>query len=164
MKNISIFEVEKAIKIAKNDKASGLDSIPYEIFRNNTCVHILHRVFNVCYETGKIPRDWGKGIINPIPKSNMLDPRDPLSYRGITLAATMYKLYCSVLNDRLSKWLENNDKLADEQNGFRKGRSTIDHLASLTSIIESRLKKRLPTFAAFIDFQKAYDRIDRSTL
>jgi hypothetical protein len=65
----------------------------------------------------------------------------------------MYKLYCSVLNDRLSKWLENNDKLADEQNGFRKGRSIIDHLASLTSIIESRLKKRLPTFAAFIDFQ-----------
>ena len=89
-------------------------------------MNILHRVFIVCYETGKVPRDWGKGIINPIPKANVADHRDPLSYRGITLASTMYKLYCSILNGRLSKWLEYNDKLTDEQNGFRKGRSTVD--------------------------------------
>jgi hypothetical protein len=65
----------------------------------------------------------------------MLDPRDSLAYRKVT----MYKFYYSVLNNSLSKWLENNYKLADEQNGFRKRRSTIYHLASLTSIIESRI-------------------------
>ncbi len=36
---------------------------------------------------------WIKGIINPIPKDNTLNPRDPMSYRGITMACAMYKLY-----------------------------------------------------------------------
>ena len=65
--NISIFKIEKAIKKTKNNKACGLDILTYEIFRKITCMHILHRVFNVCYETGKVPRYCGKGIINPIP-------------------------------------------------------------------------------------------------
>ena len=58
--------------------------------------------------------------INPIPKANTADPRDPLPYRGITLAPATYKLYCSVLNERLDKWLSRNNTLVDEQNGFRK--------------------------------------------
>ena len=83
---------------------------------------------------------WGKYIINPIPKSSSDNPRNPLSYRGISLSNSMYKLYCSVLNNRLSKWAEENAKIVNQQNGFRKGHNTIDHLASLTNIIESREK------------------------
>ena len=90
--------------------------------------------------------------------------RDPNEYRGITLAPVVYKIYCSVLNARMTAWCERNDILCDEQNGFRKGRSTIDHISTLTSIIESRKLARKQTFAAFIDFNKAYDRIDRSLL
>lgn len=54
--------------------------------------------------------------------------------------------------------------LHDSQNGFRKGRSTIDHIKSLSSIIETRKLKRLSTFTAFIDFRKAYDGINRNLL
>jgi hypothetical protein len=61
-------------------------------------------------------------------------------------------------------WAETNGLITDEQNGFRQGRSTIDHLSSLTSIIETRKLKRLDTFVAFVDFSKAYDRINRSML
>ena len=49
-----------------------------------------------------------------------------------------YKLYCNILNDRLTQWVDDNDLLADEQNGFRKERSTVDQLSSLTNIIEVR--------------------------
>ena len=52
--------------------------------------------------------------------------------------------------------------MCEEQNGFRKGRSTVDYLSTLTSIIETRKLKKLSTFAAFIDFRKAYDKINRS--
>ncbi|XP_053376628.1 uncharacterized protein LOC128547607 [Mercenaria mercenaria] len=119
---------------------------------------------NLVVLRSKIPTDWGKGMINPIPKSGITDPRNPMAYRGITLAPAMYKLYCSVLNNRLSEWLESNNLLCDEQNGFRRERGTIDHLSSLTSVIESRLKKKHATFVAYIDFKKAYDTIDRSLL
>lgn len=59
-------------------------------------------------------------------------------------------------------WLDENEKIVDEQNGFRKKRSTVDHISSLFSIIESRIKKKQSTFAAFIDFRKAYDCVNRT--
>ena len=87
-----------------------------------------------------------------------------MSYRGIALAPASYKLFCGILNNRLIEWAETNEILADEQNGFRKGRSTIDHISCITNIIETRKLKLKQTFAAFIDFRKAYDSINRPLL
>jgi len=52
----------------------------------------------------------------------------------------------------------------DEQNGFRRNRNTIDHLSSITNIIETRKLRKLSTFAAFVDFKKAYDSVNRALL
>ena len=57
-----------------------------------------------------------------------------------------------------------NHKLVDEQNGFRKGKSTTDHISSLVNIIDTRKKLKKSTFCAFIDFKKAYDTINRPML
>ena len=54
--------------------------------------------------------------------------------------------------------------LSVNQNGFRKGRNTIDHISTLTSIVETRKLKGKSTFTAFIDFKKAYDSINRTLL
>ena len=161
---ISVLEIHRAIYKAKREKACGIDGIPSDVFRNDCSVSFLHVLFNTCFMTGVVPTEWGKGIINPIPKSNTSDPRDPLSYRGITLAPSTYKLYCSILNERLDKCFCRDNTLVDEQNGFRTGRSTIDHVSSLTNLIETRIKRKLSTYTAFIDFKKAYDSIDRKLL
>ena len=50
------------------------------------------------------------------------------------------------------EWEDENSVLCDPQNGFRKGRSTVDHIVSLTSIVETRKLKRQSIFTAFIDF------------
>ena len=94
-------------------------------------------------------------VISPIPKCSTSDPRDPLSYRGIAITPVVYKVYCSLLNDRIKTWSEDNKLIFEGQNGFRKGRSTIDHISSLTQIIETRKKLKLSTFCAFIDFKKS---------
>ena len=124
----------------------------------------LQALFNKCFTTGIIPSAWKQGIINPIPKSTTADRTDTLNYRGITLTSSVYKLYCIILNNRLSNWETENAVIADNQNGFRKQRSTIDHISSITSIIETRKLHNKDTFAAFIDFKKAYDSIDRGIL
>ena len=124
-------------------------------------MYFMLRLFNVFLQTGQVPKEWSKCILNPIPKSSTNDRTDPMSYRGIARAPASYKLY----NNRLIKWAESNERLADEQNGFRKGRTTIDHISSITNIIETRKLKRKQTFAAFIDFRnRAYDSINRSLL
>ncbi|XP_052256259.1 uncharacterized protein LOC127861632 isoform X1 [Dreissena polymorpha] len=160
----SVFEVKAAIDRAKLNKATGIDQIPNEVLKNDMSVSFLHSLFCVCYETGMVPSMWGKNIINPIPKSSTADKRDPLQYRGISLACTMYKLYASILNHRLSSWSELNDKIEDEQNGFRKKRSTLDHISALTNIIDVRKKLHKSTFCSFIDFRRAYDGIERNLL
>lgn len=60
----------------------------------------------------------------------------------------------------LSVWVEGTTKL-DDKNGFRRKRSTTDHVSCLSSIIETRNKKKLSTFA-FIDFRKAYDCMEKN--
>ena len=111
-----------------------------------------------------IPSIWRKGIINPIPKTSTSDRRDPLNYRGITLTQACYKLYCSILKTRLDKWEAENTIISDNQNGFRKCRNTMDHISSLMILIETRKNQTKSTFAAFIDFRKAYDSVNRNKL
>ena len=103
-------------------------------------------------------------IIQPIPKSSTSDIKDPLSYRGITLTPVVYKMYCYILNKRLASWDSQNNIISDNQNGFRKGRSTVDQISTLINIIETRKYLKQSTFAAFIDFKKAYDCINRNLL
>jgi len=83
-----------------------------------------------------------------------MDARYPLAYRGISLISIPCKLYADILNDRLTKWLESNNVLADEQNGFRKNRSCIDHLSLITNIIKNRKLHRNDIFVCFIDAKK----------
>jgi hypothetical protein len=159
---ITCDEIIKAWNNMKNGKAPGVDKLLVELLKNNAAVCILHKICNMCFNSGIIPSLWSKGIITPIPKCSTSDHTNPLTYRGITLAPSAYKVYCGVINDRLSDWVDDKGMMCEEQNGLRKGRSTVDHLSTLTSIIETRKLKKISTFAAFIDFRKAYDKINRS--
>ena len=98
-RNISIFEVKQALTNANRGKACGTDEIPSDVLNNDISIAFIHVLMNVCFTSGSVPAEWSKGIINPIPKSNTADMRDPLSYRGITLSNSMYKLYSSVINE-----------------------------------------------------------------
>jgi hypothetical protein len=156
---ISIEEVQAAIRSLKTGKASGADEIPAEIWKNNHITRFVHSLVNCCFRLGCIPDLWRLSIIHPIPKGATMDPRDPLSYRGISLTSSAYKLYCAILSNRLNKWCDFNNIIFDEQNGFRKDRSCLDHLSTFYLIGDSRLKQKRQTYVAFIDFSKAYDNI-----
>ena len=127
-------------------------------------ITILLKFFQLCFDSSKIPLQWSKAIIVPIPKSGNKDPRIPLNYRGISLLCNSGKIFSSVLNKRLSEYLESNKILCDEQNGFRSNRSCEDHIFALTSLVKFRLAKNQDTFVCFIDFQKAFDFVDRTLL
>ena len=161
---ISKDEIVKAVNSLKLKKAMGFDKIPNEILKMPGIIDIIHVFLQKCFDHNLIPSLWYKAVIKPIPKGGSYDPRVPLNYRGISLLSCMYKLYTRILNSRLEKYLENNDLLVEEQNGFRRNRSCQDHIFTLTSIIRNRKNKGLSTFAAFIDFRKAFDSIDRELL
>ena len=87
-----------------------------------------------------MPQEWSRGIISPILKDVNADPRDPLNYRGITITSLVYKIYCSLLNHRLSHWIESNNILCDEQNGFRSGRCSSMWYTGTTCLLKKKLQ------------------------
>ena len=72
------------------------------------------------------------------------------------------KMYSKLLNTRLQKYLDENNILVNEQNGFRASRSCIDHIYALCTILRNRKLLGQDTFLAFIDFQKAFDSVERN--
>ena len=122
-------------------------------------IPLLYRLFSVCFDSALVP-----ALIHPILKPNTTDPRTPVNYRGIALQSVVLKVFCKVLNARLSDWSETNCLLSDEQNGFRPDRSCLDHLFVICSIISTRKLNKSPTFVAFVDLKKAFDSVDRDLL
>ena len=50
----------------------------------------------------------------------------------------MGKLYTSIINNRITRWVEKKKKVAEEQGGFRPKRSTTDQIFILKEIIQGR--------------------------
>ena len=55
-------------------------------------------------------------------------------------------------------------QLRDQQAGFRKDRSRIDQIATLRIIVEQSTEWNSSLYINFIDYEKAFDRVDRMTL
>ena len=100
---ITEYKVIFALISARKGKSLGEDGIPVEVLLNNSCLSYLINLFNACFEAGHIPVIWSRGIISPILKDSTKDHRDPLNYRGITVTSATYKLFCSILNYRLTR-------------------------------------------------------------
>ena len=52
----------------------------------------------------------------------------------------------------------------EEQGGFRGKRSCVDQVFTLRQAMEKAIEKRRELFVAFIDLEKAYDRVNRVKL
>ena len=161
---ISLAEVELAVSGLNPNKAPGLDRIQGSHLNHPALSPLLHTLFSVCFDSAIIPSEWCSALIHPILKPNTPDPRNPANYRGIALQSVVLKVFCKVLNARLSDWSETNCILSDEQNGFRPDRSCLDHLFVIYSVIGARKLNKLPTFVAFIDLKKAFGSVDRDLL
>eukprot|EP00732_Lithocolla_globosa_P001538 Lithocolla_globosa_v1_NODE_782_length_3286_cov_3.792634.p1 type:complete len:976 gc:universal NODE_782_length_3286_cov_3.792634:2974-47(-) len=157
-------EVTFVVNDAALKKAYGYDLIHNKVLKTDASIRFLHSLFNFCFKNGVVPSMWLRGIIHPIPKDSKLDQTEPLNHRGISLLSCVMKLYCKILNIRLTTWAEKIGSLAEEQNGFRAMRSCIDHCFSLISIIKNRLSLGLSTHCCFVDFQKAFDSVNHDCL
>ena len=85
-------------------------------------------------------------------KGKNQDPKEPLSYRPVALICNPSKVYTSILNKKLVKYLEANHILVEEQNGFRKGRSCFDHIFVLDAIIDMKFSKKTMFIWMFCGF------------
>ena len=159
--DIKYEEVSRAIDRTKIGKAYL--EIPNDVIKNLNAKILLHKFYNICFKSGLNPTDWSYSDIKPIPKPDK-DSRDPLENRCITILCCIAKVYSSILNSRIKKYLEENKLLVEEQNGFRSSRSCIDHIFVLVTMLRNRKEMGKETFLAFIDYKKAFDSVERNCL
>ena len=81
---------------------------------------------------------------------------------GITLLFILGKVFNRILLNRMKDAVDS--LLRDEQAGFRTGRSCIDQITTLRIIIEQSLEWNSSLYINFVDYEKAFDSIDRPTL
>ena len=80
-------------------------------------------LLNLVWYNEFVPSYCRKGlIVSSFKKVNM---EDSGNYRGITLLNLIGKLYSRIINNRLLRYLELNNKLHEGQGGFRIGRFCI---------------------------------------
>ena len=163
---ISREEVGRGIDNLKQGKTGGLDEISAELLQmsKESIVEFLYKLFNILFNTSTFPLRWAVAIVVPLYKKGEVN--NPDNYRGISLLSVTSKIFTGILNKRLYNWAEENEKINVEQAGFRRSHSTIDHIYTLHSIISNCLygRKRSKMYVCFVDFKKAFDTVNRTTL
>ena len=86
-----------------------------------------------------VPDAWCKGHIIPIYKYLK-------NYRPITISSCLGKLFTSILNNRLTAFLEDNKIIPNTQICFLKDHRTADHILLLKSLIDMYISRRKVTF------------------
>jgi hypothetical protein len=163
---ISREEIQLALKKLKNKKAAGPDGIVAE-FLKNACksqmvMDYFVKFFNSLFNKGIFPEKWTESIVLPLYKKG--DSNNPNNYRGISLSDASSKLYSAVINMRLQEWVEENNITGEFQAGFKRNYSTIDHMYALMAFVQKQFCLNRKLYVAFIDFEKAFDSVNRSLL
>ncbi len=170
-------DVFRAVKVLQNGKAAGTDGLPAELLKKAfepdprnpnmfTDPHLLlpdiTRVMNLVF-TGAYPHEWSVSALTAIPKAKG-DPNNMDDYRGIAVGNALARLYSTLLMQRMDDWAETHERRAKGQAGFRRARSTVDNIIVLQHAIERARSCKKVVYCAFIDFQKAYDSVNRDLL
>lgn len=163
-KAFTVGEVLSIVKSLGNGKAAGYDEIINESLKEapESFIRLLTQLFNLVKTRGRVPRSWKRGRVVLIHKKDSVS--DIYNYRPLTVLPCLCATYSKVLNARLTAVVEKHRLLGEIQNGFRKGRSSIDCAFTLNTILWKTIAKKKKVSLAFLDLAKAYDSVCRDTL
>ena len=153
----SMLELTSSLDLLKST-SSGPDQIHNLMLKNlpGNALKYLLRMYNRIWQDHAFPTQWCEATIIPIPKPGK-DRTKSSNYRPISLTSCLCKLLERMINQRLVWSLESRNLLSSIQCGFRRQRSTVDHLATLATHISTSFALRQHLIAIFFDIEKAYD-------
>ncbi|CAG9115881.1 unnamed protein product [Plutella xylostella] len=101
-------------------------------------------------------------VITPIHKGGSSD--DVNNYRPISVLPVMSKILEKLINNRLKKFLTDNNLISKNQYGFRSGLSTEDAVLNLTEEVTKHLDGGEKCVGVFLDLARAFDTVAVSIL
>ncbi|KAK6746049.1 hypothetical protein RB195_012270 [Necator americanus] len=158
---ITAVEVSAALAKMKSNKATGPDDIPVDIWKllGDRGSMWLATLFNKIVAEGRTPDVWQTSVTVPVWKGKG-DIADCTSYRPIRLLCHTMKVFERVLEARLRKIVS----VSLNQCGFVKDCSTIDAIHAVRILLEKHREKNRSVHLAFLDLEKAFDRVPHELL
>ena len=156
--------VKKKLEKLNKYKSSGPDNIHPHVLKeaaSSICIP-LSMIYGDSLESGETPEDWRTANVTPIFKKG--DRNNPANYRPISLTSQVCKVLESIVREKVIEHLNDNNLLAEEQHGFREGRSCLSNLLTTLEDWTSILDNRDCVDVAYLDFSKAFDLVSHKHL
>ena len=154
----------KAISEIKLDSAPGPDGIPAILLKR--CASSLsvpiHLLWSESMSTGIVPGFYKTGYVSPLFKKG--SRCNAANYRPVTLTSHVVKVYERVVRKHMVRYLETNNLLSDKQHGFRSNRSCLTQMLDHFDDIFEGFTQGQDTDSIYLDFEKAFDKVDLELL
>jgi hypothetical protein len=121
---------------------------------------IITKLINTIYETGEWPKDFTEVTMIALKKKSQATKCS--EHRTIGLIAHKAKIVAKILRRRIEKKIE--DILGEDQFGFGRDNGTRDAIGMLRIISERTLEVDEDLSVCFINWQKAFDRVNCTKL
>jgi retron-type reverse transcriptase len=159
---ISLSEIESALKGLNTNKGPGDDGIPpffVKLCADGLKVPLLD-IFNKSLSQGIFPKKWKNSFLVPIFKSGKRN--DVSNYRGIAILSCFAKLFESIIYGHLFYSIKSS--ITTRQHGFFSGRSTVTNLIEFTSFIIDKMEDGIQIDSIYTDFSKVFDKVNHRLL
>ena len=156
-KDITIEEVSKAMD--EIGTGTGLDGIAPDILKiiPMSMRILIQQLFNSIYSS-TYPTHWQDQLLLPHPKKGH-EPANP-QLRGIGIGALLSRVYDKILNKRFKEWYVPNK----HQAGFRELMGCLLQIFVIYLLMELANATGKEIFVAFMDYEKAFDYLNRKRL
>jgi retron-type reverse transcriptase len=146
----------------RNKKATGDDDVPGDVLKlfGERGLKIMTKLINTIYEIGEWPKDFTEVTMFALKKKPQATKCS--DHRAISLIAHTAKIVAKILRRRIEKKIK--DVFGEDQFGFRRGKGTRNAIGMLRIISERTLETDEELSVCFIDWQKAFDRVNWTKL
>uniref|UniRef100_A0A914X3M2 Reverse transcriptase domain-containing protein n=1 Tax=Plectus sambesii TaxID=2011161 RepID=A0A914X3M2_9BILA len=146
----------------KCSKATGPDDIPADLWKVKNwpaAIDWLHWLFNHIVYDEQTPANWQQSVTVPIWKQKG-SPAKCANYQPIRLLSHTMKIFERIIDSRIRTIVQ----LSINQCGFVKRCGTIDAIHAARLLFERHSEKTKQLHTAFLDLDKAFDRVPHSLI
>ena len=160
----TVQDIIKAIAEIKSLSSSGEDGITASLLKNckDSLAYPIYLIWKNSFDSGFIHPTFLTQMITPVHKKG--SKSKPENYRPISLTSHIIKIFERIVRDKLVDFLESNHLLNSFQHGFRHGRSCLSELLVHFDDILTHLNQGNDVDVIYLDFAKAFDKVDHNVL
>ena len=157
-------EVLDALAELKPSSSPGPDGVPAIVLKqcSSTLVQPIKLLLTRSIDEKIVPKYYKSSHVCPLFKKGNRALAE--NFRPISKTSHIIKTHERVLRNKLVSYFECNSLFSLNQHGFRAGRSTLTQLLQHFDSINEGLVNNIDTDSIYLDYEKAFDKVDHSLL